>query len=462
MTMLTRRDTLASSLALPLGLATGMGAAPSAQGQAAGASPRPPDLSFLKTDPLVNADRLRWEMESAGVDAILAMQPANVFYLSNHWPQLDRMGMRGAGVVVFPRDPAIPMALIMHAFLYYYTHTPESAFTDRAVYTYTQPDAVQPNSSGDEPAAQPARTMRVMNDALLRDLDRHRSRMFALTQGPSPDAGWALTRALRDMGLTDKRLGIDHADLRAVLGRRGVSARLTDGENIVRRARLAKSSTELRLMRLAAQANVDAAMAAAAGLRSHGSVNGLRAAFFAEAAQRGNTGHFMVVGGVSSEVHDEPVRDGTSVSIDCVSRCRFYHGDFGRTIFVGEPPVAIARASALVATAWHEIRIALRPGMRFADVSRIGRETLVKLDPTLSVSFTPHSVGLHHTDHPGPSLVDAMPPAALTLEKDMVLSVDCPIFIAGMGGTSHYEDLMLIGDDGAEPLHTVPPPTIIV
>ncbi|MGQ3230491.1 MAG: aminopeptidase P family N-terminal domain-containing protein, partial [Blastomonas fulva] len=135
MTMLTRRDTLASSLALPLGLATGMGAAPSAQAQAAGASPRPPDLSFLKTDPLVNADRLRWEMETAGVDAILAMQPANVFYLSNHWPQLDRMGMRGAGVVVFPRDPAIPMALIMHAFLYYYTHTPESAFTDRAVYT---------------------------------------------------------------------------------------------------------------------------------------------------------------------------------------------------------------------------------------------------------------------------------------------------------------------------------------
>jgi Xaa-Pro aminopeptidase len=230
----------------------------------------------------------------------------------------------------------------------------------------------------------------------------------------------------------------------------------------MRRARLAKSPGELKLMRLAAGANAQAAVAAASAARSLGSAAELRARFFAEAAKRGNTGHFMVIGGVSSEVFDQPLRDGMAVSIDCVSTCRFYHGDFGRTIFIGEPKAPIVRALSLVATAWSEVRDRLRPGLRFADVQRIGREALRKLDPTLSVSFTPHSVGLHHTDHPGPSLLDAAPPEALVLEKDMVLSVDCPVFVAGLGGTAHFEDLMLIRDGPAETIHASPPPAIIV
>ena len=44
----------------------------------------------------------------------------------------------------------------------------------------------------------------------------------------------------------------------------------------------------------------------------------------------------------------------------------------------------------------------------------------------------------------------------------MVLSVDCPVFMAGLCGTIHLEDLMLIKDGRAEALHTVPPPVIIV
>ncbi len=44
----------------------------------------------------------------------------------------------------------------------------------------------------------------------------------------------------------------------------------------------------------------------------------------------------------------------------------------------------------------------------------------------------------------------------------MVLSVDCPPMEAGIGGTAHLEDLMLITKDGAEPLHTIPQNTITV
>ena len=44
----------------------------------------------------------------------------------------------------------------------------------------------------------------------------------------------------------------------------------------------------------------------------------------------------------------------------------------------------------------------------------------------------------------------------------MILSVDCPVLNAGMGGSAHMEDLSLITADGAEPIHSVTNPIIIV
>ena len=90
-----------------------------------------PDLSFLQDTPVADLERLRRFMAQAGLDALVVSHPANVFYLTNHWPQLDRMGMEGSGIAIVARDPQKPITLVMHAFLYYYTHSPESKFTDR-------------------------------------------------------------------------------------------------------------------------------------------------------------------------------------------------------------------------------------------------------------------------------------------------------------------------------------------
>jgi Xaa-Pro aminopeptidase len=419
-----------------------------------------PDLSFLRDTPLADRDRLSFFMREAGVDALVLAHPANVFYATNHWPQLDRMGLDGSGIAVVCADRTVEPALVMHAFLYYYTHTPESDFRGRQVFTYTEPSA--PAGGNAEPKAAPARTMRVVDGARVTPLDRHRVDLFARTSGPSADASWALIKAVRTLGLAGKRLGTDDPALAEALTRRGFDGSTVPGENIVRRARLAKSPAELRLIRFAASANVAAAIAAAGRARELGTARRLRADFYAEAARRGNLGHFMVIAGSSSEAFDQELRDGSSVSIDCVSTCRFYHGDFARSIFVGEPPPAIRRAVDAVQVAWQEIREQLRPGMRFADVSRIGRDCLKKQGADLTVGFTPHSVGLFHTDHPQPSLIAPRAVQALELEENMVLSVDCPVFMAGLGGTLHYEDLMLIRQGGAVALHDVPPPVILV
>ena len=464
--MISRRDFAKGGVSAAL---VGGAALPASAGLASNPKPSdrptPPDLGFLRSEPLLNADRLRFFMREKGLDALVVANPANVFYLTNHWPQLDRMGFDGSAIAIFPADPAKPIVLVMHAFLYYYTHTPESTFSDRLIYTYTQPVSSTGGLGGDsdaEPEAQQARTMRVVRDDLLTERDIHRQKMFALAHEPSADASWALQKGVRALHLDQARLGIDDTSLAGALGRRGFEGTTADGENTIRRARLVKSPTELRLMELAAQNNVDAAMAAASAARSLGTTRALRAAFFAEAAIRGNDGHFMVVSGTSTEVLDEPLVDGTSVSIDCVSTCRHYHGDFGRTIFMGEPRQEIRQAAAAVAVAWQEIQAQLRPGMKFSEVPRIGRASLKKQGVDIPVSFTPHSVGLFHTDHPYPSLVAPRPASELVLEENTILSVDCPMFLAGAGGTVHLEDLMRINADGATPIHTVPPPIIIV
>lgn len=457
--MQTRRSVIQAGLVAPV-----------AAGLAATDAARPadsltlPDLQFLRSEPLVNADRLRFFMKRDGLDAIIAAQPQNVFYLSNHYPQLDRMGRKGAGIAIFCADPRRPLTLVMPSFLYYYTHSPEwDDWSDRLLFPYTQAaDPANLPADGSEPAAAPGRVLRVRDASLMTPRDQSRSEALKLARPVSADASWALAKALRELGLEKARVGIDDLELTVTLGGRGFAGSYAPADDTLRWARLAKSPVELKLMRFAAQANVDAALAAARSVRQTGTTRALRARFHSEAAARGNLGVFMVVNGASTEVVDEPIRDGMAFAIDCVSHCRFYHGDFARTIFVGEPPASAKRATKAIQNAWSDIRSQLRAGMRFADVSRIGRESLRKQGVDLNVSFTPHSVGLFHTDHPQASLLAPRGPENLVLEENTVLSVDHPVLESGLGWTMHLEDLTLIRANGSEPLHSVPPPVLMV
>jgi Xaa-Pro aminopeptidase len=461
--MVNRRSVLkAAALAT---IATPLAGLSDSENQPATA-PTPPDLEFLKSSPLADADRARYFMAKEGLDAIVVTHPANVFYLSNHWPQLDRMGFTDTAAVVFPRDPSMPLALIMHAFNYYYSHSPEDGFTDRIIYPYTAPAdeevAAQARVQGGPPPAMPARGFEIIHPDLVTELELSRAAALAKARPTSASSAWALSKALKEMGLNGAVLGYDARILEPMLRTVGVDAELRPCENTLRRIRLAKSPAEIRLMRIAAQANVVAGMAAAKTARESASTRQLRARFFSEAALRGNDGVFMVVNSSSSEVIDQPLEEGMAFAIDCVSTCRFYHGDFGRTVFVGEPHKNMQRSCNAVAIAWRDIQQQLKPGLRFEDVSRIGKESLKKQGVNLNVLFRPHSVGLFHTDHPQPSLMEPRTEEALVLEENMILSVDCPVLEAGIGGTAHLEDLMLITKNGAEAIHEVPDSIIIV
>jgi Xaa-Pro aminopeptidase len=185
----------------------------------------------------------------------------------------------------------------------------------------------------------------------------------------------------------------------------------------------------------------------------------VRQRFFERAAARGARGVFMVVDGVYSEAFDAPLTDGAAFMIDCVSEIAGFHGDFARTVFIGEPARAMRNVPTIVNTAWAEVRAALKPGLRFSQIQEIGRKALAAQGADFAIPFGPHLVGLYHSDQPALGLDGRR--EDLALEAGMILSVDCPLMDAGLGGTAHLEDLTLITPDGSEPIHATPPAVLI-
>jgi Xaa-Pro aminopeptidase len=457
-----RRDLLGYSAAT---LATGVAAAKSgkAKGAAAGDVVSPPDLSFLQEGSLVNAARAREQMAEAGVDAIVALLSPNVFHLTGHWPQADRMGHGNTALAILPRDPLRPLAVILPGFVHYYVHSGETPAGERLVFTYNAPDPAAVSSGPDgEPAALPTGVYPIYDPNLVTPREQQRRASAAAVRAVSAGMDWALVRALRELRLDAATLACDHGDIALMLGRRELAVRCVPGDNLLRRIRLVKSPREIQLLRLAAQLNVDAAVAAARSARSAGTTRVLRARYFAAAAARGLMPLFMVIDQSSSEVQNAELREGQCFAIDCVSTLRFYHGDFARSVFIGEPRGKMKEVVDKTNRAWQDVRAALRPGLRFADIPRIGKESIKRQGGDFNISFSPHCVGLYHGDQPWPTPQEPQAVAALTLQEGMVLSVDCPLGHAGVGGSSHLEDLSLITKEGSEPLHTVPPNVFVV
>jgi Xaa-Pro aminopeptidase len=171
---------------------------------------------------------------------------------------------------------------------------------------------------------------------------------------------------------------------------------------------------------------------------------------------------FLNVDRVSSELSQDTIRDGQALFLDSVSHYRHYHGDYARMVFVGEPPPAAREAARAVAHGWSALREQLRPGLRYSQIGALGRDAVRKGGFDVAVGFGPHSVGLMHTDEPGEDAGGFYRKLDLTLQENMILSVDCPVLDTGLGGSAHTEDLMLITADGAVPLHDLADPVITV
>ena len=423
--------------------------------------------SILQRGPLFNRERAEKVLQEESLAGLIVAEPVNVYHLTGYWPQLGKMGFPAPCLALLSADPKQPVALVIPQFLHYYVYADAkfSGHVEPYVYTYRAVEAPANPEDAEEPPAGDLRVFRDMGAADIGAVEANRRAAVeaaAARNGISPEREWAMAKAARALGMDAGRIGVDHMAVMAMLQGSPLSATAAPADNTLRKIRLIKSPREIELMRLASQANADAALAAAATARAGATTQEVRAAFFVEAASRGNAGVFMVVDRMISEVVDIELHEGSAFFIDCVSHGWHYHGDFARTIFIGEPASMMRRAARAMQVGWEAIREQLRPGLRYSEIPEIGRKAVRSAGLHFDIPFTPHSVGLTHTDEPGQDGRPYWVKDNLTLEPGMIISVDCPILHAGMGGSAHMEDLSLITADGAEPIHAVTDPIIIV
>ena len=423
--------------------------------------------SLLQGGPLFNRERAEKVLKEESLAGLIVAEPLNVFHLTGYWPQLGKMGFAAPSMALLSADPKKPVALVMPQFLHYYVYADAHFCGDVEPWLYTHRAVSGTAIEGDydESATGALHVYRDKGDVPMGELELHRrAAVEAATQrhGVSAEREFAMVKAARALDMTGGRIGVDHMAIMAMLESSPLSAVAVPADNTLRKIRLVKSPREIELMRLAAQANAEAALAAVGTVREGATTQELRAAFFSEAAARGNAGVFMAIDRMITEVADFEFSDGAAFFVDCVSSGWHYHGDFARTIFLGEPAAAMRDATRAMHIGWEAIRERLRPGLRYSEIPPIGQKAVRAAGLDFDIPFSPHSVGLTHTDEPGQHGRPYWVKDDLMLEPGMILSVDCPVLNTGIGGSAHMEDLSLITADGAEPIHTITDPVIIV
>lgn len=414
-------------------------------------------LAALAEGGPINRVRAAEVMERFGVDGIAVGDPLNIFHILGYWPQIatTRMGQPPTTFAILPRDPTRQPAIVTSHFIYYYSYVdggprgtvPAYLFDTAGDQGNEAPSWPHPGFFTDQhiaPATQVEVRRRQRTDAALQD-----GHFFK-------DAGGALARALRDLGLWTGTLAYDHDVIREVAVRHERPGSLAPADNLLRWVRVVKSPLEVALMRRGAAANAAAVDAVVGQVRAGADYREMRRLFDVETARRGNRSVFMTIDRVSSALPvNDRVQEGQSLFFDGVSHFQNYHGDYARTVFVGEATAEIKRTAKAVVAGWDAIRDALKPGLRYSDISAIGLDVLRRTGAGDHITFGPHSVGLMHTDEPGAEQGGFYGKHDLVLEENMVISVDCPSLATGIGGSVHIEDLVLITADGAEPIHPI-------
>lgn len=393
--------------------------------------------------PLIHRVRAEQVMQQFGVSALILADPVNIYYATGFWPQTLVMGHVGSSLAVIPADRSKPVTLITAQFLHYFFDLDDvPAGSPLRILLYTAPDQDSENalppmffrSAGGAPDPYE----RATRESTTAHLETHPA--FAT----STQALRAALDGIEGSYATDNVVG------GTVLGG---GARHASAGPLLRRIRMIKSVHEIALMRHAAQQNCEAATIAIRSMQPGDRYTDLQNAFFGETGRRGGKPVFLSVDHAAYRQRDGLITEGRAFSIDAVASYAGYHGDYGRTILVGTPQPQLLRAVDAAMLCNAAVAKALRPGLYYSDITRIGRDAIRQAGHDIFTPSAPHSVGLVHTDEA--FLDDGLlfAKADHLIEENMILSIDCPMLQTDMGGTVHLEDLWLVTTDGCEPLN---------
>ena len=275
----------------------------------------------------------------------------------------------------------------------------------------------------------------------------------------------ALLSILDQRGLTGARIGLEMEGLpqetKDVIKRALPRATLKNCANLIRMIRMVKSAEEIQRLTRSAEINEQAAMESLAMAQPGLSVSEMAAHYRAKAAQLGADFDHFAFGvrglGMTTETNYELAEDDVLyVDFGCIYQYCF--SDSGTTLAMRELSAELSERHAALRACMDAGEAALGPGVKASAVAGAMVQTL--LDRGITASFPHgHGVGLEVRDYPilvpdnGLRIKDDCVdlPSDLTLEADMVLNLEAPLFMPGVGSL-HIEQSYVVTPQGSQPL----------
>ncbi|QRY83358.1 aminopeptidase P family protein [Tsukamurella tyrosinosolvens] len=238
---------------------------------------------------------------------------------------------------------------------------------------------------------------------------------------------------------------------------RGLSARLAT--DVLRRLRMIKDAAELDELR-AAGAAIDRVHARVGDFLKVGRTEREVADDIAAAiVEEGHTeAAFIIVGSgphgadPHHEVSDRVVEAGDVVVVDIGGPLASgYNSDCTRTYAMGEPSEEILEQYALLERAQRASVDAVRPGVSAEAIDAAGRDLLAGAGlGEFFLHRTGHGIGL--SVHEEPYIVAGND---IPVEPGMAFSIEPGIYFSGRWG-ARIEDIVIVTEDGCEPVNTRP------
>lgn len=407
---------------------------------------------------LLNQANAVEEMQRAGVDLLVCRDPVNVQYLTNQRPTPEVLGMDGSTYATLKasidRKPTFIGSRIQ-----FYFDAPKSSVIDmldfRFVGVPAEPDLYGQLEEASDIVNAPASVYampRMHKEQPLSPLESRRlNQLEAAFTELKASSEAALLAEILETDLPNKTIAIDDLRLRSVIEKSGLDIKIVDGERLVRRMRLIKSPLEIEYMRFSAEANSLAAKAAARSVRDGATFADVRKEFAKACAEYGTRAKFMMLDTHTPNLSRGEIEDGRSFLMDSVSAFENYHGDYGRTVCLGEPNKKMAKVIDGLSKTWDRVLPELKPGITFKEIIALTMRLYGEIDLDVGYAVNPHNVGMHHHDDPN---VDDFSLGYVKdnveLKEGMIISIDMPFLDVGLGGSAHLEDSVLITKDGPE------------
>ena len=459
--MLSRRDLLKGSLVLGGAV---IGGVTSSTASANWGMPTP--KATMDGSSLINRSHIDKVLKENNLDGLIAVNPVNVFYFTNHLGYFNKIQTRNASFAIYPRDKSKPCILVTASVDLWDIANGNKDYPKVIPYSLPmnwQDFEGQTHSSRIPDAANGFSTIWDQTPTGLSTREKQWLAIDDKFKGefmPTPEH--ALVKALKEAGLEKGKVAVDDIGIELTLARAGHDkTTCIEGDNIFRKIRVVKSSVELGHMTNIAKLNQKATMGMLAKLDKGANNHDLDHLFRMEAAKEGVMVTWLAGGSVGGFPSGE-LEEGVPFLVDGVSQSNYYHGDFGRTVVLGEPSKKIRERTELLKTGWQAALQIMRPGVRYSEIEKVARHAMASKSAIVPpIGVIPHSVGLQHTDEPYRDNLPFTVKDDLVLQENMTLTVDFPCLEFGWGDC-HLEDLVRVTKDGVEPLATIDDPLVII